>query len=99
MSLDTLISRLIHKKTLERTNILDFKRLQTYLYVSFGLLISIVGAIFVFMYFWEAVISRIGDSDQSLIFWYLPILFLGAVGMIGGLILLTQGIKKLKRHH
>lgn len=76
---------------------MDFKKLQTYLYVLFGLLMSIVGVIFIFMYFWEAIISRIGDPDQSLIFWYLPILFLGTIGIIGGLILLIYGIKKLKR--
>ena len=28
-----------------------------------------------------AIIERLGDPDQSLLFWYLPILFIGLAGM------------------
>ena len=81
---------------LKRPNDLNLKILQAYIYVLIGVLITIAGAIFVFMYLQGAIISRIGDPDQSLVFWYLPILFLGVIGMIGGLVLLIQGIKRLK---
>jgi hypothetical protein len=48
------------------------------------------------MYIWEAFISRIGDSDQSLLFWYLPILFLGLASVGGGSSLIILGIKRLE---
>ena len=37
------------------------------------------------MYVYEAIIVRVGEPDQSLLFWYLPILFLGILGMVIGL--------------
>jgi len=74
----------------------DLKKALTYLSVLLGGLITLVGASFVLMYFWEAVFTRIGDPDQSLIFWYLPILFLGLIGVLGGLALLTRGINRLR---
>ncbi len=72
------------------------KAFLTYLSVLLGGLITFVGASFVVMYFWEAIITRIGDPDQSLIFWYLPILFLGLIGVLGGLVLLAQGIQRIR---
>lgn len=48
------------------------------------------------MYFWEAIIVRMGDPDQSLIFWYLPILFIGIIAVIGGISMLIEGIHRLK---
>jgi len=73
------------------------KTLLTYLSILLGGLITFVGASFVVMYFWEAIITRIGDPDQSLIFWYLPILFLGLIGILGGVALLAQGIKRIRK--
>ena len=72
------------------------KTLLTYLLIFLGGLITFIGASFVVMYFWEAIITKIGDSDQSLIFWYLPILFLGLIGVFGGLALLVQGINRIR---
>ncbi len=72
------------------------KTLLTYLSVLLGGLITFVGASFVVMYFWEAIITRIGDPDQSLIFWYLPILFFGIIMVLGGVALLAQGIKRVR---
>ena len=67
------------------------------MFVLFGEIIALVGAMLVFAYIWKGIILRIGESDQSLIFWYLPILFIGVIGIIGGIILLLLGIKHLKR--
>ncbi len=75
---------------------LELKKLLTYLLLFFGSIIAPTGAVFVFMYFWEAIILRIGDHDQSLIFWYLPVLFIGFTGIIGGVAMLIQGINRLK---
>ena len=50
-----------------------------------GSLMSIIGAIFVVMYIVKAVIERIGENDQSLLFWYLPVLFMGLLGIKFGI--------------
>ena len=43
-----------------------------------------LGAAFVAMYVLEAVVARWGEPDQSLLFWYLPLLFLGVIaGAVG----------------
>ena len=49
-----------------------------------GTLIFLAGAGLVLMYLWHGVITRIGEADQSLIFWYLPILFMGLIGLAVG---------------
>ena len=43
-----------------------------------------LGAAFVVMYVLEAVFARWGEPDQSLLFWYLPLLFLGLIAMTVG---------------
>lgn len=61
-----------------------------------GGILSFIGLAFVSMYFWEAIVSKIGDPDQSLVFWYLPILFLGVFGMLLGLPMMRYGTARLK---
>ncbi len=41
----------------------------------------VTGAMFVVLYFWKGVVARIGQADQSLLFWYLPVLFMGLIAM------------------
>jgi hypothetical protein len=67
-----------------------------YLFVLLGGLLATVGGVFVAMYVWEAIISRLGDPDQSLVFWYLPILFLGLILSAAGLRLLFGGINQIR---
>jgi len=67
-----------------------------YLFVILGGLISATGVVFVFMYVWEAIVSRLGEPDQSLLFWYLPILFLGLIASVAGLRLLLRGINQIR---
>jgi len=67
-----------------------------YLRVLLGGLATALGLVFVFMYIWEAIISRLGEPDQSLIFWYLPILFMGLISSVGGLKLLLGGIGQIR---
>lgn len=54
-----------------------------------GIPTTLIGLFFALGYFWWAIIERIGEPDQSLILWYLPILFIGigltAVGVVGTL--------------
>jgi len=61
--------------------------------IFLGGLGAVLGLTFILMYVWGAVISRIGEPDQSLLFWYLPILFLGIAVGGGGISLLVFGLK------
>lgn len=49
-----------------------------------GACFTLLGLGLVTGYFYWAVIERIGEPDQSLLFWYLPILFTGlGAGALG----------------
>ena len=61
------------------------KRVWSVVALLFGVVAALVGAGLVAAYFLEAVVARLGDPDQSLLFWYLPILFLGLAGLAIGL--------------
>ena len=63
----------------------------------FGVVAALFGAGLVAAYFLEAVVARLGDPDQSLLFWYLPILFLGLAGLAVGLAAGAWGIRRLRR--
>ena len=62
-----------------------------------GILLAFTGAAFVFMYILEAIVARAGEPDQSLLFWYLPILFVGLIGIAAGLSLCIMGIDRLRK--
>jgi hypothetical protein len=64
----------------------------------FGSSIAIMGATFVAMYVLHAVVARVGEPDQSLLFWYLPILFLGMIGIVIGLGMSTWGVNRLRQN-
>ncbi|MHB1342056.1 MAG: hypothetical protein ACYC77_09595 [Coriobacteriia bacterium] len=62
-------------------------------------LLILSGLSFVVMYFVSAVVERVGEPDQSLLFWYLPILMIGVIGVLIGIgagILGVLGIRKTK---
>jgi len=65
--------------------------------VVFSILLITIGLGFIYMYFWDGVVSRLGDPDQSLAFWYLPILFIGFFCFSGGVTLLVVAYKKRRR--
>lgn len=66
-----------------------------YVSILLGSIMVASGIVFAFMYVWEAIISRLGEGDQSLIFWYLPILFIGVFLGMGGRFLIALGMKHL----
>ncbi|MCZ6803990.1 MAG: hypothetical protein O7D86_08680 [Proteobacteria bacterium] len=72
------------------------KKWQSYSLIFAGGSGAILGGALIGMYVWEAFISRIGDPDQSLLFWYLPILFLGLVLGGVGVSMFLIGVKPLK---
>ena len=59
-----------------------------------GGLASLLGVVLVGGYVWEAVILRIGDPDQSLLFWYLPLLFIGMLCFMIGIALIRYALKR-----
>jgi hypothetical protein len=67
-----------------------------FLMVILGALFLLAGAVLVIMYLVDGVINRIGEADQSLLFWYLPILFLGFAGITIGWAMGSRGWERLK---
>lgn len=61
-----------------------------------GSLAAVTGVIFIVMYIVEAIVARLGEPDQSLLFWYLPVLFVGVIGVGTGLRMVTWGNKRLR---
>ena len=59
-----------------------------------GGLFILSGLYFTGMYVWGAVISRVGEADQSLVFWYLPLLFIGLMAILVGALILWHGIRE-----
>ena len=72
------------------------KKLFIYLLLFLGIIFFVTGLLFVFLYFKDAVILRIGEPDQSLIFWYLPILFIGIGGILASIKIWIVGYNSLK---
>jgi len=64
--------------------------MKRFLFAVGGSLLSLAGIVFVVLYVKEAVIDRFAESDQSLLFWYLPVLFIGMALLLGGLLLLRK---------
>ncbi|NNE05010.1 MAG: hypothetical protein HKO64_02915 [Xanthomonadales bacterium] len=62
-----------------------------------GALLILAGIGLCAMYVVEAVIRRLGEADQSLLFWYLPILFIGLFSLMGGIGLLTWAMLRKRK--
>ncbi len=61
---------------------------------AFGLLF---GVVLIAGYVSSAVVARIGEPDQSLVFWYLPFLLAGIIAVASGLAVAVWGIVGLRR--
>lgn len=66
--------------------------------LAFGILAFVMGSIFVLMYISQAIIARLGEPDQSLLFWYLPFLFIGMIGIVMGIGVSVLGVLGLRRN-
>ena len=64
--------------------------MKRFLFAAGGSLLSLAGIGFIVLYVKEAVADRYGEADQSLVFWYLPVLFIGMGLLLGGLLLLRK---------
>jgi len=65
--------------------------------LSFGVTAILVGLTLMGAYILEAFIERRGEPDQSLLFWYLPLLFIGVISFISGLAASVWGFVELRR--
>ena len=62
-----------------------------------GSLFALIGIGLTVMYILEAIIARLGEPDQSLLFLYLPILVMGIIGIIIGLGIGIWGVVRLRK--
>lgn len=62
--------------------------------IAIGILLSLTGLGFVAMYVHGAILDRLGEPDQSLIYWYLPILFIGLGIASAGISLFRSGLRR-----
>ncbi len=77
-------------------------KLKYSLAVIFGIVSVLIGLFLTIGYILKAVIERIGEPDQSLIFWYLPMLFIGLIFLKLGLgfgIWGFMSLRKMKSFH
>jgi predicted lysophospholipase L1 biosynthesis ABC-type transport system permease subunit len=56
-----------------------------------GGLLCLIGFFLSMLYVWETVMMKIGDPDQSALFWYLPLLLFGLIAIKGGWKLISRG--------
>ena len=68
-----------------------------YVALLFGIILIIIGAVLITGYVTEAYVARIGESDQSLLFWYLPFLIVGLVVFGTGLGVGVWGFIRLRK--
>jgi H+/Cl- antiporter ClcA len=72
------------------------RRIFAYISMIIGSLCTFSGVAFSAMYVYGAIIDRWGEADQSLLFWHLPILFLGIFAIAVGLFMSFWGINRIK---
>ncbi len=72
------------------------KKILPYAMLVIGSLTTILGMLFVAMYVLEAIVARTGEPDQSLLFWHLPILFIGLIAMLIGGGMGAWGISRVR---
>jgi len=62
-----------------------------------GIAAAAAGVALIVGYFAEAVLARVGEPDQSLLFWYLPLLFAGVAAFFGGCTAAYFGFRAVRR--
>jgi hypothetical protein len=78
---------------------MQFKSLRTKyrLALLFGIASGLTGLLLIALYVMKAIIERAGDPDQSLLFWYLPMVLLGFAALKLGAAFSIWGIVNLRR--
>jgi hypothetical protein len=74
---------------------MNLSKLISVLGLIFGLLLLFAGITFIFIHFKDTFFMRFGEADQSLIFWYLPFLFVGLGSLICGIVVGHSSLSSL----
>jgi len=72
-------------------------KIWSYSALIMGIVISIIGVVLIAGYFTEGYIAHKGDPDQSLLFWYLPVLLLGFIALVVGLSAGVWGLISIRK--
>jgi hypothetical protein len=62
-----------------------------------GIVLTTIGVLLIVGYITEAYVARIGEPDQSLLFWYLPLLIVGLITFVAGLSTGIWGFIRLRK--
>lgn len=62
-----------------------------------GALLTLFGLALVAAYVFGAVVDRLGEPDQSLLFWYLPFLLIGIMAVVAGAAAAVLGFFGLRK--
>ena len=73
------------------------EKIWSFISLIVGIVISAIGIVLIVAYIQEAYIARRGEPDQSLLFWYLPILFMGFIVLGSGLCTIIGRFSCLKK--
>ena len=76
---------------------MNSKKTWPYVAIISGIILIIIGAALITGYITETYLARRGDPDQSLLFWYLPILFIGFITFAAGLTAGIWGFIRLRK--
>ena len=66
------------------------------IFMLLSALMFIVGITLIIMYVNSAIVERLGEGDQSLLFWYLPLMLFGIICTIAGMNLYKMTRRKCK---
>ena len=56
----------------------------------------VVGVVAMKWYWWDVAIGQAGEPDRSMLFWGLPILFIGILAVTVGLVLIVATIRGIR---
>ena len=61
-----------------------------------GASLLVVGVVAMKWYTWDVVVGLAGEPDRSMLFWGLPILFVGILAVTVGLVLIVVAIRGIR---
>jgi len=64
--------------------------------LALGVVAALFGGAAAWAYLRAAVLDRLGEADQSLLFWYLPLLLFGGAALLLGIGAATWGALRLR---
>ena len=63
---------------------LSTRKVLCIIFMFLSALMCLLGISLIIMYIYSAVIARLGEADQSLLFWHLPLMLFGIICVIAG---------------